>query len=337
MNRLQWPVCALSVALVLCSAGLAAAQPPPTPATPPSPSSVPAMETVSAEPSGETAMVTLFNRPIISLRARVLGRSPQERATAAERILDDLVAQQITGPVDWQPLAGGSLISVASRGVLVLMPPDVDALLGETLPAATAQAVARLQQALAAAAQGRAPGMLLRSVALALLGLMAGLATVKAKGLVDETRVAVTGWSYGGFMTSWLIGHYQGWRVAMAGAPVTDFVDQAELSDGGWDEVMGGVPFGGKRLEAYRTQSPISAASNIRTPTLIMSNTGDFRVPITQAYKLYHTLKDNNVETKFIAYPIPGHSPNDPIRARDVQRRWMEWVQQHFDAKPSSQ
>ena len=68
-----------------------------------------------------------------------------------------------------------------------------------------------------------------------------------------------------------------------------------------------------------------------------MSNTGDFRVPITQAYKLYHTLKDNNVETKFIAYPIPGHSPNDPIRARDVQRRWIEWVQQHFDAKPSSQ
>jgi hypothetical protein len=43
--------------------------------------------------------------------------------------------------------------------------------------------------------------------------------------------------------------------VAMAGAPVTDFVDQAELSDGGWDEVMGGSPFGGKRLEAYRTQS----------------------------------------------------------------------------------
>ena len=157
LNRLQWPVCALSVALGLGSAGLAAAQPPPTLAPPPPPSSVPAMETVRAEPSGETAVVTLFNRPIVSLRARVLGRSPQERATAAERILDDLVAQRITGPVDSQPLAGGSLISVGSRGVLVLMPPDVDALLGETLPAATAQAVARLQQALAAAARGRAP------------------------------------------------------------------------------------------------------------------------------------------------------------------------------------
>jgi small-conductance mechanosensitive channel len=162
------------------------------------------METVRAEPSGETAVVTLFNRPIVSLRARVLGRSPQERATAAERILDDLVAQQMMGPVDWQPLAGGSLISVGSRGVLVLMPPDIDALLGETLPAATAQAVARLQQALTAAAQGRAPGMLLRSVALALLGLVAGLAAVwgvaRANGAlsrklesVAERTIAQTG------------------------------------------------------------------------------------------------------------------------------------------------
>lgn len=165
---------------------------------------------------------------------------------------------------------------------------------------------------------------------------MAGVAAVKARGFVDESRVAVTGWSYGGFMTTWLIGHYDGWRAAMAGAPVTDFVDQAQLSDGGWDEVLGGGPFAGGRIESYRSQSPISYIAKIRTPTLIMSNTGDFRVPITQAYKLYHALKDNNVETKFIAYPIPGHNAADPIRARDVQRRWIEWVEQHFNVRPAS-
>jgi len=159
---------------------------------------------------------------------------------------------------------------------------------------------------------------------------MAGVAAVKKRGFVDESRVGVTGWSYGGFMTTWLIGHYQGWRAAMAGAPVTDFVDQAELSDGGWAEFMGGGPYAGNRLGTYRAQSPISSAANIKTPTLIMSNTGDFRVPITQAFKLFHALKDNDVETRFIAYPMSGHNASDPVRQRDVQKRWMEWLDDHF-------
>jgi len=159
---------------------------------------------------------------------------------------------------------------------------------------------------------------------------MAGLAAVKKRGFVDDSRIGVTGWSYGGFMTTWLIGHYQGWRAAMAGAPVTDFIDQAVLADGGWAEFMGGGPFAGNRLAAYRAHSPITSASNIKTPTLIMSNTGDFRVPITQAFKLFSALKDNNVETSFVAYPTPGHNPNDPVRQRDVQKRWMEWLERHF-------
>jgi dipeptidyl aminopeptidase/acylaminoacyl peptidase len=49
-------------------------------------------------------------------------------------------------------------------------------------------------------------------------------------------------------------------------------------------------------------------------------------VTTTQAYKLYHALKDNNVPVKFIAYPVPGHSPADPIRSRDVFRRWTAWL-----------
>lgn len=165
---------------------------------------------------------------------------------------------------------------------------------------------------------------------------MAGVAVVKKRGLVDESRVAVTGWSYGGFMTSWLIGHYQGWRVAMAGAPVTDWLDQYDLSDGNVAAAnsFGGSPWTGTLIDAYRAQSPITYASKIRTPTLIMQNTSDFRVTVTQGYKLYHALKDNSVETKFIAYPIPGHNAGDPVRQRDVQRRWIEWLEQHFGEKP---
>jgi len=60
-------------------------------------------------------------------------------------------------------------------------------------------------------------------------------------------------------------------------------------------------------------------------------------VRITQSYMLYHALKDNGVTTKFIAYPMPGHNANDPVRSRDVQRRWIEWLKQYLNASTSTQ
>ena len=72
-------------------------------------------------------------------------------------------------------------------------------------------------------------------------------------------------------------------------------------------------------------------ARQIRTPTLILSNTGDERVTVSQSYKLYHALKDNGVEVKFVVYPVSGHFPADPVHQRDLRRRWVEWIAQHFD------
>ncbi len=59
---------------------------------------------------------------------------------------------------------------------------------------------------------------------------------------------------------------------------------------------------------------------------MIPSNTGDARVAVTGSYALYRALRDNNVPVQFIGYPGPGHSPGDPIRQRDVNRRWIEWL-----------
>src|SRR5260370_35550559 len=64
----------------------------------------------------------------------------------------------------------------------------------------------------------------------------------------------------------------------------------------------------------------------MKTPTLILSDTGDFRVTITQSYELFHALKDNGVPVRFFAYPVGGHFPNDPVRQMDVYRRWTEWL-----------
>jgi dipeptidyl aminopeptidase/acylaminoacyl peptidase len=164
---------------------------------------------------------------------------------------------------------------------------------------------------------------------------MAGVAAVTRRGFVDTTRIAVSGWSYGGFMTSWLIGRYPGrWRAAVAGAPVTDWVDQYDLGDSnvGRGRAFGGSPWVGDRRAAYEAQSPMRYAPRIRTPTLVMHDVGDDRVTVTQGYKLWHALKDNGVPTQFIAYPIAGHNAADPVRSRDVQRRWIEWLARYLDA-----
>ena len=162
---------------------------------------------------------------------------------------------------------------------------------------------------------------------------MAGLKVVKDRGSVDASRIGVSGWSYGGFMTSWLIGHYDEWKTAVAGAPVTDWVDQYNLSDfnvqARWS--FEGSPWTGGREKSYREQSPITYAGRVKTPTLILSDTGDARVPVTQSYRLYHALKDNGVDTRFVAWPVPGHFPSDPVRMRSVYREWIGWLDAHLN------
>ena len=161
---------------------------------------------------------------------------------------------------------------------------------------------------------------------------MAGIEAVKKLGFVDESKIGVTGWSYGGYMTSWLIGHYQIWKAAMAGAPVTDTYDEYNLSDGNVNDRYSfkGSPYVGDNLKDYRAQSPITYAANMKTPTLIMQDTGDARVPISQGYALYHALKDNGVPVKFVAFPVAGHSPGDPVRRMDMYRRWVDWMDQYL-------
>ncbi len=161
---------------------------------------------------------------------------------------------------------------------------------------------------------------------------IAGIDAVKKLGFVDASKISVTGWSYGGYMTSWLIGHYQIWKAAMAGAPVTDMYDEYNLSDGNVTNRYGfkGSPFVGENVKDYRAQSPITYATQMKTPTLIMHDTGDARVTITQGYSLFHALKDNGVPVKFIAFPVPGHFPGDPVRQMDVYRHWVDWMDQYL-------
>lgn len=161
---------------------------------------------------------------------------------------------------------------------------------------------------------------------------MAGVTAVEKMGIVDTDKIGVSGWSYGGYMTSWMIGHYQIWKTAVSGAAVNDLAAEAALSDGNRTDYasMGGSPWVGDNWKIYRDESPITYAAQIKTPTLILCDVGDFRVPITQSYQMYHALKDNGVTTQFFAYPVAGHFPGDPVHRQDVMTRWIGWLNQYL-------
>ena len=118
---------------------------------------------------GEPAVLSYFNRPIITLRAVVLSRQPEERTARASVYLKDLVRGGTLGPVSTRPVMGATVVSVGGRDVFAITPLDVDPLAGETLDGKTAQAAANLQQALDEAAELKNPRRMLASTGLALL------------------------------------------------------------------------------------------------------------------------------------------------------------------------
>ncbi len=164
---------------------------------------------------------------------------------------------------------------------------------------------------------------------------MAGLAAVERMGIVDESRIGVSGWSYGGYMTSWLIGNYHVWKAAVSGASLDDWFDDFDIAFYVYTDVpfFGGVPWNPKYTAMWRSQSPIAYASQVTTPTLIMGDIGDNNVPITNSFKLYHALKDNGTAVQFVAYPVAGHFPSDPVRSEDVTRRWLGWLDRYLKVR----
>ena len=161
--------------------------------------------------------------------------------------------------------------------------------------------------------------------------IMAGLALLKIRPYVDTTRIGVSGWSYGGYMTTWLIGHYSGWKAAMAGAAVIDLVDDYNLNDLSlFIRAYGETLTFPADLALMKEQSPMTYVDNMKTPLLLLSNTGDVRVPVTQSYKLFNALKERGREVRMKLWPVAGHFPADPHRARDIDREWAEYFVQRF-------
>lgn len=162
--------------------------------------------------------------------------------------------------------------------------------------------------------------------------IVSAIDVVRARGIVDASRIAVCGWSYGGIMTAWLISKYHFWRVAVSGASVNDWItDYGTADDSLADlDMLHGSPFLGKNAAEWHRVSPITYVADVTTPVLILSDVGDNRDPFATSSMYWRALRDNHKDATLRVWPIDGHFPTDPVRIADVYHYWIEYIAQHF-------
>jgi dipeptidyl aminopeptidase/acylaminoacyl peptidase len=160
--------------------------------------------------------------------------------------------------------------------------------------------------------------------------LMAGVDFVIQQGIADPNRLGVMGWSYGGFMTSWVITQTKRFKAASIGAPVTNLMSFTGTSDipGFIPDYMGAQPW--DNLEVYRTHSPMFNIRGVSTPALIQQGEADIRVPISQGYELYNALKAQGVPTRMLVLPRQPHGPNEPKMLLKAMQTNLNWFNEHL-------
>ncbi len=159
--------------------------------------------------------------------------------------------------------------------------------------------------------------------------ILTGIDFLVKQGIADPKRQFVYGVSYGGYMTSWLVGQTQQFRAAVAQNAVTDLNAMWHLSDlQSWTEHdMSGLPW--EVPERMRKHSPLTYAHKVKTPTLILHSTNDRRCPVAMGKMFYRALKEAGVETQMVLYPDEGHPIKQLPHREDVLLRVLDWFEKH--------
>jgi dipeptidyl aminopeptidase/acylaminoacyl peptidase len=163
--------------------------------------------------------------------------------------------------------------------------------------------------------------------------LMTGVDKVIAMGVADPDRLGVMGWSYGGFMTSWIVTQTQRFKAASAGAPVTNL-----MSFNGTADIPAFVPdyFGGQFweiMDLYQKHSPMFNVKGVTTPTMIQHGEADIRVPISQGYEFYNALKVKGVPTRMLVLPRQPHGPTEPRMQLAAMKANLDWFDKYIGDK----
>jgi dipeptidyl aminopeptidase/acylaminoacyl peptidase len=172
-----------------------------------------------------------------------------------------------------------------------------------------------------------------RAASIAGSDIMQSLAIVEGRYRIDESRIGVSGWSAGGWMTSWLITHDTRWRAAFDGAAVDSLRNVGTLGDiDNYANILnnGDMWSDPAAMQRALAESPQTYVTRIKTPTLIVTDAGDQRVPTPTSYEFYHAARAAGAPVELLIYPVDGHFPTDPLHFEDVARRWVDWFAKNF-------
>lgn len=155
-------------------------------------------------------------------------------------------------------------------------------------------------------------------------------AALKKYPWIDRERLGVTGGSYGGFMTNWIVGHTNIFKAAVTLRSVSDFISDEGTRDGAYGHTpdFGGDLF--EKFDLYWERSPLKYAKNVRTPILILHSDNDYRVPLEQGEQWFRALKHFGVPTEFVIFPRENHNltrtgePKHLVESMNWQLYWFD-------------
>ncbi len=155
--------------------------------------------------------------------------------------------------------------------------------------------------------------------------ILAGVDKVEAEYPIDDSRLGLTGWSYGGFMSMFAPTQTQRFKAAVVGAGLSDW--KSYYGENSIDEWM--IPFFGASVYenpiAYAKSSAIDFIENDRTPSLIVVGEFDGECPAPQSFEYWHALRAMGVPTSLVVYAGEGHGFDKPKDERDVLERALRW------------
>jgi dipeptidyl aminopeptidase/acylaminoacyl peptidase len=164
--------------------------------------------------------------------------------------------------------------------------------------------------------------------------ILAGIDLLVSEGVADPGRLGISGGSHGGFMAAWAVGQTSRFRAAVMGAGICDWGLQVAAGDFGAFEadLSGSTGWEGPGPHRHDQLSPVSYASKITTPVLILHGEDDTNVPLAQAVYFHRALSHFGTEHQLIVYPREGHGTRERAHQLDVLRRTRAWFDRWLTA-----
>jgi dipeptidyl aminopeptidase/acylaminoacyl peptidase len=156
---------------------------------------------------------------------------------------------------------------------------------------------------------------------------------------IDRERLGVTGGSYGGYLTNWIVGHTNIFKAAVTLRSVVNFVSDEGTRDGayGHREDFGGDLF--EKFDMYWERSPLKYAMNVKTPILILHSDNDYRVPLEQGEQWFRALKHFGATAEFVIFPRENHNltrTGEPKHLVESLNWQLYWFDRYLEGKQSA-